>query len=132
MKGSEHDLPAKAAGWNWGAFLLGWVWGLGNRTYIALLSLIPLVNIAFAFVLGWKGSRWAWRNKQWNSPEHFLWAQRSWTIWGVIIQGSSLLAGAFLRLFPNAGMEIPILVIAFSLAVWFAYRAGQSGKRVTL
>lgn len=25
-------------GWIWGAFLLSWIWGIGNNTYIALFT----------------------------------------------------------------------------------------------
>jgi hypothetical protein len=34
-------IPAEINRWNWGAFLLNWIWGIGNQTYIALLALIP-------------------------------------------------------------------------------------------
>src|SRR6516162_11951094 len=34
-------IPAEIKRWNWGAFLLNWIWGIGNQTYIALLALIP-------------------------------------------------------------------------------------------
>jgi hypothetical protein len=37
------------------------------------------------FVLGAKGSRWAWRNGRWDSVEHFKRVQRLWAIWGVVI-----------------------------------------------
>ena len=33
------------------------------------------------FVLGAKGSRWAWRNGRWDSVEHFKRVQRLWAIW---------------------------------------------------
>ena len=34
------------------------------------------------FVLGAKGSAWAWRNGRWDSVEHFKRVQRKWAIWG--------------------------------------------------
>ena len=34
-------IPAEIKRWNWGAFLLNWIWGIGNQTYIALLALVP-------------------------------------------------------------------------------------------
>jgi hypothetical protein len=37
------------------------------------------------FVLGAKGSRWAWRNGRWDSVAHFKRVQRLWAIWGVVI-----------------------------------------------
>ena len=72
-------------GLNWGAFLLTWIWGIGNNTWIALLALIPVVNIVMPFVLLFKGNEWAWKNKQWRDEEHFRSTQRKWTIAGLIL-----------------------------------------------
>lgn len=83
-------IPPEIDRWNWGAFLLNWIWGIGNNTYIALLSLVPLVNVVMPFVLGAKGSRWAWRNGRWDSVEHFKRVQRKWAIWGAIIWVASI------------------------------------------
>ena len=77
-------VPPEIDRWNWGAFLLNWIWGVGNNTFIALLTLIPLVGLVMIFVLGAKGSRWAWRNGHWDSVEHFKHVQRRWAIWGVV------------------------------------------------
>jgi Cytochrome oxidase complex assembly protein 1 len=78
-------IPPEIDRWNWGAFLFNWIWGIGNNTYIALLALIPVVGIVMMFVLGAKGSRWAWRNGRWDSVEHFKRVQRKWAIWGFVI-----------------------------------------------
>jgi hypothetical protein len=79
-------VPAEIDRWNWGAFLLNWIWGIGNNTYIALLTFSPLFGFfIMPFVLGAKGSAWAWRNGRWDSVEHFKRVQRSWAIWGAII-----------------------------------------------
>jgi hypothetical protein len=78
-------IPPELDRWNWGAFLLNWIWGVGNNTYIALLTFIPLFGLVMPFVLGAKGSRWAWRNGRWDSAEHFKRVQRKWAIWGVVI-----------------------------------------------
>ena len=81
-QGRSTAVPAEIKKWNWGAFFLNWLWGFGNRTYIALLCLIPLLNIVMIFVLGAKGSEWAWRNKQWESISHFKRVQKRWAWWG--------------------------------------------------
>ncbi|WP_020173504.1 cytochrome c oxidase assembly factor Coa1 family protein [Methyloferula stellata] len=79
-------VPAEIDRWNWGAFLLNWIWGVGNNTFIALLTFIPFFGILIMpFVLGAKGSAWAWRNGRWDSIEHFKRVQRLWAIWGVVI-----------------------------------------------
>lgn len=79
------EIPAEIDRWNWGAFLLNWIWGVGNNTFIALLTLIPGVGFVMIFVLGAKGSRWAWRNGRWDSVAHFKRVQRQWTIWAVVV-----------------------------------------------
>lgn len=62
--GKNIEPPKGVKGWSWGAFFLNWIWALGNRTWIGLLALTPYVGFIFAFVLGFKGREWAWRNKR--------------------------------------------------------------------
>lgn len=93
---NEQKLLDKLKKFNWGAFLLTWIWGLGNKTYISLLvfpililSLIPIIGwalpIAFSIWLGIKGNELAWNNKEWENIEHFDKIQRRWAIFGLII-----------------------------------------------
>jgi hypothetical protein len=81
----QKTVPPEIDRWNWGAFLLNWIWGIGNNTFIALLALIPFFGFVMLFVLGAKGSRWAWQNGRWESVQHFKRVQRLWAIWGVVI-----------------------------------------------
>jgi hypothetical protein len=83
--GPLGQIPPEIRGWNWGAFFLNWIWGIGNSVWIALLALIPWVGFVMAFVLGAKGSEWAWAAKKWDSVEHFKRTQRTWAIAGLII-----------------------------------------------
>lgn len=78
------EIPAELDRWNWGAFFLTWIWGIGNSVFIALLMFVPFVNIVVIFVLGARGSRWAWRNRAWRDAEHFRKTQRNWAIAGLI------------------------------------------------
>lgn len=85
-----EGIPYEATGWNWGAFLLGPIWGIGNRVWISLLTLIPFVGFVMAFVLGAKGGTWAWKQKPWKDTRHFKRAQFNWAIagagvWAIII-----------------------------------------------
>lgn len=80
-----RTIPAEIDRWNWGAFFLNWIWGIGNNTYVALLALIPFFGFIMLFVLGAKGSVWAWRNGRWDSVEHFKRVQRRWAIWGAVV-----------------------------------------------
>jgi Cytochrome oxidase complex assembly protein 1 len=84
-QGKNAEVPAEIRHWNWGAFFLNWIWGIGNATPIALLALIPGVGFVMMFVLGAKGSEWAWRNRRWNSVEDFRAAQRIWAICGALV-----------------------------------------------
>jgi hypothetical protein len=101
--GNAAVVPAEIDRWNWGAFLFNWIWGIGNNTLIALLMFVPLVNMVMPFVLGAKGSAWAWRNKRWESVEAFKATQRKWALWGlaVIVLFIVLLAGMFVAIFAS-------------------------------
>jgi Cytochrome oxidase complex assembly protein 1 len=81
----SEEVPPGIDRWNWGAFLLTCFWGIFNRTPIALLAILPGFNVIMPFVLGARGSRWAWRNGNWDSVEHFKRVQRKWAMWGCII-----------------------------------------------
>jgi hypothetical protein len=83
--GSEIIPPDGVKGWSWGAFLLNWVWALFNKTWIGLLCLVPYVGFVFSLYLGFKGRELAWRNKRWDSFDHFERVQRNWSIWGLIL-----------------------------------------------
>jgi hypothetical protein len=97
-------VPPGIKGWNWGAFLLGWIWGIGNGTYISFLTLIPIVNVVMVFVLGVKGNEWAWKNKHWESIEHFKIVQRKWMYAGLIflVIWVALFAWLFVFIFQKA------------------------------
>lgn len=41
-QGRGAVVPEEIKGWNWGAVMMNWVWGLFNGTFIALaLSALP-------------------------------------------------------------------------------------------
>ena len=92
-QGKTAILPFEIKGWNWGAFLLNWIWGIGNSVWIALIVFIPIpfVGLIMAFVLGAKGSEWAWQSKRWDSVEHFRRTQRTWRNWGIGVTIVSLI-----------------------------------------
>ena len=91
-------MPQELERWNWGAFFLNWIWGLGNGTPIALLCLVPGANLVMPFVLGAKGNAWAWENKQWTSIEEFRRTQRNWAVAGSVVVGGMLAFVAFIFL----------------------------------
>lgn len=83
--GSSVIPPPGIKGWSWGAFLLNWIWAIGNRTWIGLLAFVPYVGIIVSFYLGFKGRELAWRNKRWDSIEHFNAVQKKWSWWAVVL-----------------------------------------------
>ena len=84
-QGERSIVPPEIANkWNWGAFGLGWIWGVANNTWLALLTLIPFAGLVMAVVLGMKGNEWAWKNKRWESLEHFQQVQDKWKISGIL------------------------------------------------
>jgi hypothetical protein len=92
-QGPASRVPPEIQRWNWGAFLLNWIWGIGNNVLLALLVFIPLFGFVWMFVVGAKGSEWAWRNKRWDSVAHFQATQRKWAKWGVIVLLAWVAAG---------------------------------------
>jgi hypothetical protein len=108
-QGKAAALPVELSGWNWGAFFLSWIWGIGNNTWIAFLTFIPIVNFVMIFVLGAKGNEWAWQNKRWESTEHFKKVQKIWAIWGLVL----FLIGFLFMLF--------IVIAALSVADAYDY-----------
>lgn len=74
--------PRNLNSFNWGAFLLSWIWGCGNGIYWPLIVLIPYVGwvagIVIPFVLGFRGNRMAWEKYN-GSALAFEAKQASWT-----------------------------------------------------
>ncbi|MCE5240019.1 hypothetical protein LLH23_16280 [bacterium] len=72
-------------GWSWGGFGLNWIWGIGNKVWIALLALIPCVNIGIAIWLGIAGHKLAWQNRHFDSMQQYKETMKAWNMWGIII-----------------------------------------------
>lgn len=94
------DIVAKR--FNWGAFFLSWIWGLGNRSYItliifpiAILGMIPILGIILQLGcmiwFGINGNKWAWQNKKWASVEAFHKVQKKWAIAACVIEATFLI-----------------------------------------
>lgn len=92
-QGKAAIVPDEVKGLAWGAFLWSWIWGLFNRTWIALLIFVPIVGLVMWVMLLLKGREWAWRNKHWDSVEHFNMVQRRWAKAGLIVLFVPLLLG---------------------------------------
>jgi hypothetical protein len=81
---NSQEVPNEIKGWNWGAFMFTFLWGVGNKVYISLVCLIPIANIVFPFILGAKGNEWAWKAGFYRDVEEFKKTQSSWKIAGLI------------------------------------------------
>ena len=106
------DLVAKK--FNWGAFVFTFIWGLFNKTYITLISLvisfIPVVcylNIFVSIWFGIKGNEWAWQNKKWESIEEFHKSQKRWAIASAILLALMLLGIAATAMLPALMTPLP-------------------------
>lgn len=80
-----EPVPEEILGWNWGAFLLPWVWLWTNQVWVGLFCFIPQVGWITTIALGAKGNEWAWKSRRWRSIEHFQAHQRGWAIAGILI-----------------------------------------------
>lgn len=113
--GPNGPFPAELNYWNWGAFLLSWIWSIGNQVWIGLLvllSFIPVIGVIISLVmtilLGIKGNEWAWKAKKWDSIEHFKTVQRKWAKWGVIL----LIAGVVIGILIGVAMFVLMAKVA--------------------
>lgn len=90
-KESKIPVPDEIKGWNWGGFLLSWVWGIGNNVYIALLVIVPPFNLIMPFVLGYKGNEWVWRKNNFEDVKKFKDLQKKWSYAGFAVIGFLLI-----------------------------------------
>ena len=123
----NYSLPKDLRIWNWGAFALSWIWGIGNGVYFSFFIFIPIVlfvfsiivspytfpNIfvsaiglfmifaffGFSFYLGANGNELAWRKTNRDSIIDFLHSQRIWAVWGIIIYIILMLVLSYFFLF---------------------------------
>jgi len=80
---------SEIAGFNWGAFIGTWIWGLFNKSYITLWAL-PLTfttgALPFYIVCGLKGNEWAYEKKSDKDIKKFHAGQKVQTIiWTILI-----------------------------------------------
>ncbi|EOL42691.1 hypothetical protein RV11_GL003015 [Enterococcus phoeniculicola] len=104
-----YELPQEVRKWNWGAFIFSVFWGIGNKTYLPLLCLIPVFNIVWIFVCGAKGNEWAWKSGMFQDLETFKKAQATWNRAGLVV---FIIAIALIALY----ILFIILIIALAAA----------------
>ncbi|GBU11149.1 hypothetical protein AwErysi_07650 [Erysipelotrichaceae bacterium] len=72
-------------GWNWGAFISPVMWGIGNKSYLPLLVLVPFLNIVWIFVCGAKANEWAWKSNNYTDVKTFKAVQATWNRAGLVM-----------------------------------------------
>lgn len=85
------NIPTDLKGFNWGAFLLTFIWGIRFRAWLTLLA-IPLIWYQLPFGINWllltalqiycgiKGNDWAYQVEWWKKPKDFRATQIKWAI----------------------------------------------------
>jgi len=106
--GTHGAVPAAVKRWNWGAFFLHCIWGIAHNVWISLLWFVPVVSVVMVFVLGAKGSEWAWQNRRFASVEEFKGVQRVWGWVGLAV----FLAGLIISLPIVAAVLVPMFLAA--------------------
>jgi hypothetical protein len=101
--GTNGPVPAEVAnmGFAWGAFGLGWIWGLSNKIYLTLLLIAfafipyagPILQVTAGIWLGSVGHRLAWQHREFDSIEQFKATMRVWNSWGLWVFIASLFLG---------------------------------------
>lgn len=89
-KDDENNYPEDLKRFNWGAFLMNWIWGIMHGKYITLLyfvaCLIPVIGpIGISIWFGFSGNKWAWQSRNWASIEEFNQCQRNWVKLWIIL-----------------------------------------------
>ncbi len=85
------DIPPELKEFNWGAFLLTFIWGIPHKAWITLLA-IPLIWFQLPFGSNWllltilqvysgiKGNEWAYQVHWWKKPRDFRITQTKWAV----------------------------------------------------
>ena len=81
--------PEIAKKFNWGAFMLNWIWGLNHKKPIMLLFLvvgcIPVVGLLVGIWFGTKGNEWAWESGRFSTVAEMEACEKVWATWGIVI-----------------------------------------------
>jgi len=81
-------------GFNWGAFVFGWIWGLNHRKPILLgllvlnlvgrfVPFLSLVTLGLLIWVGFQGNQWAWDSGRFSSIAEMVDCQNVWKKWAI-------------------------------------------------
>lgn len=138
------DIPKELKEFNWGAFLLTFIWGVKYKAWITLLA-IPLIWFQLPLGINWllytilqfycgiKGNEWAYQEEWWKKPQDFRKTQAKWAICAIAL--NIIIPFAVLSIaarFINKSQDNPAEFIQNALCV-VSYNKLKSGlKRVQL
>lgn len=110
----SDELPSELKQYNWGAFLIAFIWGWFNgmpknisviATVLWVASWIPVINIltsigyfGLSIWAGTQGNQWAWNYKKWDSVESFNKYQQKWVVFPLAISAIIIGIGIFISL----------------------------------
>lgn len=96
--------------WNWGAFVNPISFGVGNRAYLCLLTLIPVFNIVWIFIVGAKAESWALDNSEnkYRDEEEFRKVMDTWKRGGFV---------QFIIVAVILAFEVVFMAFAFSIGI---------------
>lgn len=90
---SQAEIHKYLDKWNWGAFFCTWLWGVFNRIYWPLITILcafipyigQIANIVIMVYLGMKGNRLAWNKGNYRDFADFKRSQHTWAIIGIVV-----------------------------------------------
>lgn len=82
----NKNIPKYETRWNWGAFIDPIGFGVGNKAYMCLLSLIPFFGVVWIFFTGNRAERWALENpdNHYRDEEEFRKIMDTWKKGGFV------------------------------------------------
>ena len=108
---SDKNFPKELNCFNWGAFLMTWIWGIMHKKYITLLyflaCIIPFLGpLLISIWFGNAGNKWAWQSRDWGNVEKFNESQQMWVrIWLVLFIFSIVIGLKLFFFFAYIGMH---------------------------
>ncbi len=118
---------------NWGACLLGWIWGIFNKSYKTLwqlpISFIPhggaIVSFFLSIYFGINGNKWALENKKFESIEKFQKYQRIFAVIGFLVSVVGVVLFFLNIIYSKRVMLVPVnydfnlIILKVKLAKYF-------------
>jgi hypothetical protein len=90
------ELPKELRGFNWGAFILTFIWGYFHKAWVTMLA-IPLIIFQMPLGINWilltvlqiycgiKGNEWAYQHDFWMTPAQFRMKQIKWGVFAMAL-----------------------------------------------